>query len=168
MFEYIKIWLNYKNIRIIIDILSKKIEFYYKGGILMVNRMFNTADFLKRALDGASLRHTAISNNIANVNTPGYKRVTVEFENLLKDELEKNKLRLFTTNSKHMRGSKDSKLDSVIEEHKNIAVRRDGNGVNIDIEVAERAKNEIYYNAISRQVSRKFEAISSVINEGGR
>lgn len=134
----------------------------------MVNRMFNTTDFLKKALDGASLRHAAISNNIANVNTPGYKRITVEFKSLLNDELEKNKNRLCTTNSKHLEGSISSKLSSSIRENKNIAVRRDGNSVNIDVEIAERAKNEIYYNAITRQISRQFEAISSVINEGGR
>ncbi len=134
----------------------------------MVNKMFNATDFLKKALDGASLRHAAISNNIANVNTPGYKRIAVEFESLLKDELEKNRFRLHTTNSKHLEGSISSKLSSSIMKNNNIAARRDGNSVNIDVEIAERAKNEIYYNAIARQISRQFEAISSVINEGGR
>lgn len=141
---------------------------FFKGGIKMVNRLFNTADFLKKALDGASLRHTAISNNIANVNTPGYKRVTVDFENLLKNELEKNELRLYTTNGKHLGNNRGGKLVPTIKEHKNIAIRRDGSSVNIDVEIAERAKNEIYYNAISRQMSRQFEAINSVISEGGR
>lgn len=134
----------------------------------MINGMFNTADFLKIALDGASLRHTAISDNIANVNTPGYKRKTVNFEGVLRDELEKNKLRLSTTNSKHIGGGLDTKLSSVIKENKNFSVRRDGNSVNIDVEIAERAKNEIYYSAITRQISRQFESINSVINEGGR
>ncbi|WP_352419593.1 flagellar basal body rod protein FlgB [Proteiniborus sp.] len=134
----------------------------------MINKMFDTSDFLKKALDGSSLRHAAISNNIANVNTPGYKRVTVEFENLLKDELEKNKLRLNTTNAKHIGGNLGNTPYSTIRTHNNIAVRRDGNSVNIDVEIAERAKNEIYYNAISRQISRQFDAINSVINEGGR
>ncbi|WIV10852.1 flagellar basal body rod protein FlgB [Proteiniborus sp. MB09-C3] len=134
----------------------------------MINGIFNSVDFLKIALDGSILRHTAISDNIANVNTPGYKRKTVDFENLLKDELEKNKLRLSTTNSRHIGGTSISNLDLAIKEQNNIAVRRDGNSVNIDIEVAERAKNEIYHNAISRQLSRQFETINSVINEGGR
>ncbi|SDZ02643.1 flagellar basal-body rod protein FlgB [Proteiniborus ethanoligenes] len=134
----------------------------------MVNRIFSTTDFFKKALDGSALRHNAISNNIANVNTPGYKRVTVEFEDLLKNELEKNRIRLSTTHSKHIGGYTSASIGSVVKEHKNYSTRRDKNSVNIDIEVAERAKNEIYYNAISRQLSRQFEAISSVINEGGR
>lgn len=134
----------------------------------MINGIFNSIDFLKIALDGSVLRHTAISDNIANVNTPGYKRKTVDFENLLKGELEKNKLRLSTTNSRHIGGTSIGNLNLAIKEQNNIAVRRDGNSVNIDIEVAERTKNEIYYSSISRQLSRQFETINSVINEGGR
>ncbi|SCG83458.1 Flagellar basal-body rod protein flgB [Proteiniborus sp. DW1] len=134
----------------------------------MINRLFNTADFLKIALDGASLRHIAISDNIANVNTPGYKRKTVDFEGLLKDELEKNRLKLYTTNNRHIKGSQSFSLDSIVKENRNYSVRRDENGVNIDVEIAERAKNEIYYSAISRQISRQFDSIYSVINEGGR
>ncbi|MFA5524463.1 MAG: flagellar basal body rod protein FlgB [Tissierellales bacterium] len=134
----------------------------------MINKMFNTANFLKTALDGASLRHTAISENIANVNTPDYKRKTVDFEGILKNELENGKLKLYTTNKRHIEVSVGNGLNSVIMENRNLAVRRDGNSVNIDIEIAERAKNEIYYNAISRQVSRQFENLNSVINEGGR
>lgn len=134
----------------------------------MINKMFNTADFLKTALDGASMRHTAISDNIANVNTPGYKRKTVNFEGVLENELEKNKLRLYTTNKRHIGVSSRSYLNPVIEENKSFSVRRDGNSVNIDMEIAERAKNEIYYSAISKQISRQFESLNSVINEGGR
>jgi len=62
----------------------------------------------------------------------------------------------------------DSKFSKVISKNKNFSVRRDGNSVNIDIEIAEQAKNEIYFNAISRQISRQFESINSVINEGSR
>lgn len=134
----------------------------------MINRMFNTADFLKTALDGASMRHAAISENIANVNTPGYKKKTVDFEGVLENALEKNKLKLYTTNKRHIGAGLGSSLNPVISENKNFSVRRDGNSVNIDMEIAERAKNEIYYSAISRQVSRQFEALNSVINEGGR
>lgn len=134
----------------------------------MTNNMFGTVDFLKKALDGSMLRHNAISNNITNVNTPGYKKITIGFESLLKSELEKNKFRLSTTHSKHVLGRSNNNLYSTIKEHENFSTRRDKNNVNIDIEVVERAKNEIYYNAISRQVSRQFESINSVISEGGR
>jgi len=135
----------------------------------MLNRMFGTVDFLKLALDGSSLKHEVISNNIANVNTPGYKRKVVDFENVLKSKLIESGVKLYTTNNKHIGGDKENNPDFSIKENKNYLVRRDGNSVNIDVEVAERAKNEIYYNAVITQLSRQFEAINSVINnEGGR
>lgn len=135
----------------------------------MINRMFGTVDFLKLALDGASLKHEVISNNIANVNTPGYKRKVVDFESVLKDKLTENTFKLYTTNNKHIRGDRKDNCEFSIKENKSYLVRRDGNSVNIDVEIAERTKNEIYYNAVITQLSRQFEAINLVIdNEGGR
>lgn len=134
----------------------------------MLNRIFSNADFLKKALDGSALKQTAISNNIANVNTPGYKRITVEFEELLEKELMENRLKLKVTNNKHIGlNSKNSNFAN-INENENISFRRDGNSINIDMEIAEKAKNEIYYNAIANQISRQFETIRTVIEEGGR
>ena len=49
----------------------------------MINNFFGNVDFLKKALDGSWSRMEAISSNITNVNTPGYKRLTVNFENVL-------------------------------------------------------------------------------------
>src|ERR1041385_5872410 len=55
------------------------------GGPSMLDRLLNTDTFLmaQGALDGLSARHAAISDNIANVNTPGYKRKEVPFEDAL-------------------------------------------------------------------------------------
>ena len=44
-------------------------------------------DYLSRGLEAANMRHEVISNNIANVNTPNFKRSAVNFEDLLAKEL---------------------------------------------------------------------------------
>ena len=51
----------------------------------MLQRLLNTDTFLtaQGALDGLSARHSAIADNISNVNTPGYKRKEVPFEEAL-------------------------------------------------------------------------------------
>ena len=51
----------------------------------MLDRLFGGDTFVAstRALDAYALRHQAISNNLANINTPGYKRQTVRFEDQL-------------------------------------------------------------------------------------
>ena len=50
--------------------------------MILFNRIFDSApiNLLEKALAGSSLRHKVISDNIANINTPGYKRKEVSFE----------------------------------------------------------------------------------------
>jgi len=135
----------------------------------MLNRVFSNTDFLKKALDGSWNRMEAISSNITNVNTPGYKRLIVDFEEALLNELENKRVSLSTTHGKHI--SKSSFLignESIIRRDVNSRTRRDGNNVNIDVETADLAKNTIMYNALIRQISRQFNIIETVINEGGK
>lgn len=133
----------------------------------MLNRMFSTVNFLKFALDGTWLRHEAISNNIANVDTPGYKRITVEFEDILNDNLKNKSIKLKVTNKLHI-DSRHNNLEPRIVKHRNSSSREDGNNVNIDTEMANLAKNTIMYNALIRQTASEFSKIKSVINEGRR
>ncbi|WP_427338623.1 flagellar basal body rod protein FlgB [Caloranaerobacter sp. DY30410] len=133
----------------------------------MLDRMFSTVNFLKLALDGTWLRHEAISNNIANANTPGYKKITVEFEDILKENLENKSIKLKVTNELHIK-SQHSNLGPRVIKQMNTSTRLDGNNVNIDIEMANLAKNTIMYNALIRQTVSEFSRIKSVINEGRR
>lgn len=134
----------------------------------MIGKAYNNIDFLRKALDGTWLRNEAISNNIANVNTPGYKRITVEFESILKDEMGDG-LSLKVTDDKHIsfNGGTNGFTPNIIE-HSNSSTRRDGNNVNIDVETADLAKNTIMYDALTRQVTSEFIKIKRVIEEGGK
>ena len=58
----------------------------------MINsNVYDYIDVLNKAADPSALRHKAISNNIANVDTPGYKRQDVNFESILASEIGKTK-----------------------------------------------------------------------------
>ncbi|QIB26202.1 flagellar basal body rod protein FlgB [Caloranaerobacter azorensis] len=133
----------------------------------MFDKMFSTVNFLNFALNGTWLRHEAISNNIANANTPGYKRVRVEFENILKENLEDKSVKLKVTNKLHIRTRHDD-FEPIVVKEINTSTRLDENNVDIDIEMAELAKNTIMYNALIRQTISEFGRIKSVINEGRR
>lgn len=133
----------------------------------MLKSLYNNLDFYKKALDGTWERNKAISNNIANVNTPNYKRKTVSFEEQLKNSMTKNKVSLMTTNEKHIKNS-DNKFFPTVSENKSMSNRIDGNNVNIDTENAELAKNTIMYNALITQVSGEFKKIKNIIAEGSR
>lgn len=135
----------------------------------MLNSVFGNTDFLKRALDGSWNRMEAISSNIANVNTPGYKKMVVDFESVLMNEVENKGISLSTTHGKHI--SKNNFLNGsepFIRRDMSGKTRRDGNNVNIDVETADLAKNTIMYNSLIKQISRQFNTIETVINEGGK
>lgn len=121
---------------------------------------------LGQGLQAANLRHQVISNNIANVNTPDFKKSTVEFESLLAKELspDTKKLSMVRTQEKHIPVTAGSGYPSAqIQEVDTTSMRTDNNNVDIDIEMAELAKNNVYYNAVTRQVGDYLSQLKSVI-----
>lgn len=135
----------------------------------MLKRVKNNFNLLHKALDGAWLRNKAINHNISNVNTPGYKRIDLNFQEKLKRAMKKEEERLVKTHKKHIGTSKPIKdLELEIEVSKDYSYRFDDNNVNIDTESAELAKNTIMYNALVDQMVREFDKIKNVIIEGGK
>lgn len=127
-------------------------------------------DYLSRGLEAANMRHEVISNNIANVNTPNFKRSAVNFEDLLAKELNigdnQNKLKLVRTNDCHLPVGVSGKVHGVIEEDNSTTMRVDNNNVDIDKEMAGLAKNQLYYNAMSTQLGSYISKMKSVITSG--
>ncbi len=131
----------------------------------MLNKSFNRIDLISKALDGAWLKNTAIANNIANVNTPGYKKQVVEFESILRNELNKNvSVKMNTTHTAHIDAT--SSQNPQISTQSRTSYRVDDNNVDVDVENAEMAKNTIYYNALIDQVNGQYNRIKTVLNIG--
>ena len=61
---------------------------------------FNYVNVLDKAADASWSRENILTNNIANVNTPGYKRKDLNFENTLKTELFEDEVYVFTPKGK--------------------------------------------------------------------
>jgi flagellar basal-body rod protein FlgB len=100
--------------------------------------LFDTTQVgLERALSGAALRQQAIAANLANVNTPGYRRQDVNFTSAL--------ARAFATGDKNEVEAVAPRVavDSLAP------MRADGSTVDVDREAAEQAKNGLHYEAIS-------------------
>jgi flagellar basal-body rod protein FlgB len=138
-----------------------------KGGFLVLRSLLFSPQLnvLENSLAASSLRHKVISNNIANVNTPGFKKSDVVFESKLQEALTNHKLAMSQTNEKHLSGSQNSNFaPSIITD--SYSVRTDGNNVDIDAEMASLAKNTIYYDAVAQQVSTYFSNLKSVIKGG--
>jgi flagellar basal-body rod protein FlgB len=135
----------------------------------MFQRLNANIDLYNKVLDGLWLRDKTINHNISNVNTPNYKKLTVNFEDQLKLALEKNKSNLTRTHIKHLPVAKSiEEIEPNISVDRSHAYRFDKNNVNIDTEMADLAKNTIMYNAVINQVTNEFDKIKNVINEGSK
>lgn len=114
------------------------------------------------------MRQEVISNNIANVNTPNFKRSDVVFETLLAKELglgeDKNKLKMVRTRDKHLPQAMTGKAQAGIQLDDTTTMRVDGNNVDIDFEMADLAKNQIYYNAMAKKIGTYIQGVKSVIS----
>jgi flagellar basal-body rod protein FlgB len=114
---------------------------------------------LQKALDASWLRIEVISNNIANVDTPGYKRKTVKFEEFLSSEMKTGKI------SKGQTRLKSSDI-MVSHDYSTLSYRSDGNNVDIENEMAELATNSLRYNTLIQKMNGDFQNLRKVIRGG--
>lgn len=130
--------------------------------------MYNNINLLSKALDASWKRNEIITNNIANAQTPNFKKSQVVFEDILKDILTEKKLKGAVTNPKHIHinGGNIKDLKYKIKTEDSFSTRRDKNNVDIDVEMAERAKNEILYSTLTSRIQGGFQKMKFVINEG--
>jgi flagellar basal-body rod protein FlgB len=122
--------------------------------------MFNTNfQTLKVAMDDAMLRQSVHAQNIANAETPGYRRKYVVFEELLK---EASRIRLATTHERHIPSSQ-SLPQAKVEVDKQAFYRNDQNGVDIDYEVTQMVANGLRYEVLARLMSKNIEYYNTVL-----
>ncbi|WP_234119822.1 flagellar basal body rod protein FlgB [Clostridium hydrogenum] len=120
-----------------------------------------TYDLLKQGLNAASTRQKAISNNIANVNTAGYKRSYVTFEDSLKNS--QDNLEMKTTDSRHINDGQGFGQIQVKQDD-STSMNEDGNNVDIDTEMADEAQNTLMYEALISQINGRISMTSDVIS----
>ena len=125
-----------------------------------------TSAILQKALDGTWQRQRAISNNIANHETPGYKAIKVDFENSLDQEIRKLENSIPTKEKiiESLETLKDSEI-SVFSDN-STSNRADGNNVDLDLENIEMAKTQIQYQYLTRSMTDMFSRLRYAISEG--
>jgi flagellar basal-body rod protein FlgB len=120
---------------------------------------------LTKSLDAGMLRAKAIANNIANVNTPGYHRIEVTFEDELKKALDNTKLQGTRTNEKHLEmGKLDiSSINPKVKKPIDPTLPSGVNNVDIDSEMAKLAENQLLYNFSAKFLHGKFNRLNAAI-----
>jgi flagellar basal-body rod protein FlgB len=114
--------------------------------------LFDTTHLaLEKALEGASARQQAIAENLANVDTPGYQRVDVDFHQALRDA---------------MASGGPSELPGVAfspQRDAGAQVRADGSTVDADVEGAAQARNGLEYEALVQLVKARNDILQSAM-----
>lgn len=125
-----------------------------------------TSAILQKALDGTWQRQRAISNNIANHETPGYKAIKVDFENSLDQEIRKLENSIPTKEKiiESIETLKDSEIN--VFSDNSTSNRADGNNVDLDLENIEMAKTQIQYQYLTRSMTDMFSRLRYAISEG--
>ncbi|OEG00396.1 flagellar basal-body rod protein FlgB [Vulcanibacillus modesticaldus] len=140
-------------------------------------KIFSNIDNLQRSLDISSLRQRLISNNIANVDTPGYKTMDVSFDEILAakeakylDQSNRNLFRGYRTDPRHLviGGSESSQFQPKIVVNRRTSVLNNDNNVDIDYEMTKLAENNIWYNTLTQVINKEFSMLRYVITEGRR
>lgn len=118
---------------------------------------------LKGAIAAAELRQQVIADNIANVDTPGFKRSEVLFEELLARQLSSQAtsgLEARRTHEKHIPfGRGRSVVKPQLATDSTTSMNNSGNNVDIDREMALLAKNQLRYNALIQQLNHEISML---------
>jgi flagellar basal-body rod protein FlgB len=116
-----------------------------------------TSAIMRIALDGAALRHQAISANIANANLPGHRPLAVSFEAQLVQARER------------LLGGEP--LQSVLADTSPAVEAHDAAAsgpVSLDMQVADMAQNVVHHQALLKGWNKRMSILSTAINDGRR
>lgn len=107
-------------------------------------------ELLTKLMEVSDIRHRVVSQNLANVNTPGYQRLKVNFE----DEL-----------AKEILGGSEVELtrEPEVVKDDSLPVRADGNNVDIDMEIGELQRNAVLYQTYAQLMATQFSTMRMAI-----
>lgn len=116
-----------------------------------------SSSLLNKSLDGLWTRQKAISDNIANFETPGYKTKSVSFEDQLLAQLQ------------NVAGSQTGEIENIdqvtpdITEAQDETYRADGNGVDLEQQNIEMARTSLNYSYALQEMNDNFSRLKTAI-----
>ncbi len=131
---------------------------------MISSNAFGYVNVLSAAADAAWTRNEILTNNIANVDTPGYKRQDIKFESILRNEIDRHKSEASSTLTQRVNDVDYTRLKPfVYTDNAELSTRLDGNNVDIETEQAELASNQLMYDGIITGLNGEFERMKSVL-----
>ena len=128
---------------------------------MLNSNVFDYVNVLGKAADASWLRNDILANNLANVDTPGYKRKDIDFESQLRRALGSSRYESVDSKVSHVTSTE---LEGrVYTDAANFSYRLYGNNVDIDTENVELASNQIKYNGLMSGINQEFANLKMVM-----
>lgn len=126
-----------------------------------------TSKLLERSMDLSALRSQLLSQNLANVNTPNYKRLDLDFASIMNETLAESALPVTATHQRHLFGSSSEWSQPPVIRENNSSSRVDGNNVDVEYEMAKVAENSMFFQSLSSSWRSQMSRIKMVIEGRG-
>lgn len=130
----------------------------------MINtNAFDYINILDKAADASWLRENVITNNLANVDTPGYKRQEVDFESALQKELGSSRFEALDKRVRRLNTDLSGLSVSSYTDSANYSYRLDRNNVDENTETAELASETMKYQLLTNAINGDFSRMQAVL-----
>ncbi len=122
-----------------------------------------TSRLLERAMDASMLRKQLINQNIANVNTPFYKRLDIDFAAALDERINKDELEMARTHPMHIANSQPGLGPMKITRETKTLSRYDTNNIDVEFEMAQDAQNTLFFQSVTQTWKNRMNRLKSAI-----
>lgn len=130
---------------------------------MITTNAFDYINIMDKAADASWTREALLTNNLANVDTPGYKRADLDFASVLERELKTFK---YVPLDKKVRALNSNLGVLTVEPYTdsaNYSYRLDGNNVDVDTENVELASEELRYQMLTTAINEEFSRLKLVL-----
>lgn len=130
---------------------------------MFTTNVFDYTNILDKAADVSWMRENVITNNIANIDTPGYKRQDVDFESVLQKALGKTKYSSLDKKVRELNQDLGKLTTTSYTDAANYSYRLDRNNVDENTENAELASESLRYQLLTTAITNNFSRMQTVL-----
>ena len=130
---------------------------------MFTTNVFDYTNILDKAADASWMRENVITNNIANIDTPGYKRQDVDFESVLQKALGKTKYSSLDNQVRELNQDLWILTTTSYTDAANYSYRLDRNNVDENTENAELASESLRYQLLTTAITNNFSRMQTVL-----
>ena len=130
---------------------------------MFTTNVFDYTNILDKAADASWMRENVITNNIANIDTPGYKRQDVDFESVLQKALGKTKYSSLDKKVRELNQDLGKLTTTSYTDAANYSYRLDRNNVDENTENAELASESLRYQHLTTAITNNFSRMQTVL-----